>query len=212
MKNIWKNIERVGLILSILASGLALYISTKSCGDSSEALEMTKKEFSAKRFLILQSRMGNISPGFEFSTFDQNQKLQRMIIHLPLQFSEKELTIVPPEFYFDSNELQDSLVLILKRKIPEYKSNSGIQIRNISIPAIIVSNYVVAGEVLSDSALYHIEFDFRQEYFNNNPETQCEFKNLIFISRLSDESDFDKSLDEYWLEKFNGSLNTVEIN
>jgi hypothetical protein len=184
----------------------------KSCSDSSEALEITKKEFSSKRFLILQSRIGNMSPGFEFRTFDQNQKLQKIMIHLPLQFRAKELALEPPEFYFDSNELQDSLILILKRSIPSYKSNIRIQIRNTSIPAIIVSNYVVAGEVLSDSSLYHIEFDFRQEYFNNNPETQFEFKNIIFIKRLSDENDFDKSLDEYWLEKFNGSLNTAEIN
>jgi hypothetical protein len=211
-KTIWKNIERIGLVISILASGIALIISIRSCSDSNEALEISRKEFQAKRLLILKSELGNTSPGFEFRTFDNNQKLQKLLIYFPSQFCSNPLTAEPPEFYFDISELQDSLLIILKRNIPNYKPTDRIYIQNIPIAAIIVSNYVVAGEALSDSSLYNFESSFRQEYFNNSSETQIEFKNLIFKNRLSEESDFDRSLEDDWLENFNSFLKAAEIN
>jgi hypothetical protein len=212
MKINWKTIERLVLLLSIPASLIALFISIKSCSNSNEALDLSKREFEAKRLLILKSELGNFSPGFEFKTFDNNQKLQKLLIYFPSQFCSNPLTAEPPEFYFNTYELQDSLLTILKRNIPDYKLTDRINIQNIPVAAIIVSNYLVAGEALSDSSLYNIEFSFRQEYFNNSPETQIEFKNLVFIIRLLEDSNFDNSLDDYWLEKFNGSLNAKGKN
>jgi hypothetical protein len=210
MKILGKNIEKSGVISSVLISLIALGISFKSCCDSNEALELSKKEFQAKRFLILKSELGNASPGFEFKTFDENQKLQKILIHLPSQFQEKEIAIESSVFYFDLSELQDSLLVILKRNIPDYKPTDRINVRNVPIPTIIVSNYIVAGEALSDSSLYNLEFSFRQEYINNSPESQIEFKNLIFIKRLIEEGELDKNLSEYWIENFDTSLNTLE--
>jgi len=212
MKNLWKNVERFGLLFSILASGVALYISSRSCIDSNEALEMSKKEFQARRSIILQSELGNMSPGFEFKTFDQNQKLQKLVIHLPISFQNKELQIDPPEFYFSLNDLQDSLLHILKLNITNYKTDAHFNIPSILVPAIIVANYVVAGDVMSDKSLYNIEFIFRQAYFNNSSEIQLDFKNLIFISRWSDEKEHYQSLNEYWAENFKRSLKTLGSN
>jgi hypothetical protein len=207
MKINWKTIERLFLLLSIPASIIALIISIKSCSNSNEALDLSRREFDAKRLLILKSELGNNSPGFEFRTFDNNQKLQNLLIYLPSQFCSNRLTVDPPEFYFNINELQDSLLTILRRNNPTYKLTDKIYVQNIPVATIIVSNYVVGGESPLDSSLYNFEFSFRQEYWNNSLETQIEFKNLIFIDRLSEGNDFDKSLDDYWLEKFNGSLN-----
>jgi hypothetical protein len=209
MKINWKTIDRLVLISSILASIIALIISIKSCSNSNEALQLSKREFDAKRFLILKSELGNTYPSFEIRTFDQNQKLQKVIAHFPSPFKESEIQIEPPGFYVSLNELQDSLLVFLKRNIPNYKPTSRFEIRSIPIPVIFVSNYVVAGDALKDSSLYNIELDFRQEYFNNSSEMQCEFKNLVYIKRLSDEKDFDRTLSEYWMENFNGSLKNI---
>ena len=212
MKNIWKNIEKVGLISSIIVSVAALIISIKSCGDSNEALEITRKEFEAKRSLILQTNIGNMSPGFDLSTFDRNQKLQKLSVHLPARLQSKELQIEPPEFYFSLNELQDSLFQLVKLNIPNYKTDTRFHISSILVPAIIVSNYIVAGEVMWDTSFYNIEFYAQQDYYNNSSERRIEFRNLIFVSRWLDENDYYQSLDKYWKENFYASLKTLDSN
>lgn len=206
MKNVWKNIEKIVLVSSIPLSFIALIISIKSCSDSNEALELSKKEFNSKRMLVLQSNFGNMSPGFDFSSFDLNQKLQRLIIDLPPNIYREQIFIGPPEFHFSLTEIQDTLINFIKRTISDNKKNASLYIPSILIPIIIYSNFIVAGEAIWDRAVYNLEFSFQQ---NNNSEFYLEFKSLIFINRLSEDHNKGEFLTRLWKINYNELLKSL---
>ena len=192
MKNIWriflKNIERIGLVTSILFSMIALFISVRSCSDSGEALEISKKEFESKRLLVLQSNPSNMLPGFEFSSFDPNQKLQRLNIELPQNIYKEEIFVGPPDFHFSLAEIQDNLLTYIQKSIPSEMEKKPLLIRSILIPIIIKSNFVFAGEFLWDSSVYNLEFSYQLDNLNNMG-SYIECKSLIFVNRLNEEHD-----------------------
>jgi hypothetical protein len=193
MKNVWKNIEQIGLVTSILVSIIALIISIKSCGDSNEALEISKKEFESKKLLVLQSNPSNMLPGFEFSSFNLNQKLQRLIIELPQNIYKEEIFVGPPDFHFSLAEIQDNLLTYIQKSIPIERIKTPLLIRSILIPIIIKSNFVFAGEFLWDISVYNLEFSYQQDNLNNMG-SYIECKSLIFVNRLTEEHDHKEML------------------
>jgi hypothetical protein len=188
MKNVWKNIEKIVLVSSIPLSFIALIISIKSCSDSNEALEISKKEFESQRLLVLQSNPSNMLPGFEFSSFDSNQKLQRLIIELPQNIYKEEIFVGPPDFHFSLAEIQDNLLTYIQKSIPSERMKTPLLIQSILIPIIIKSNFVFAGEFLWDISVYNLEFSYQQDSLNNMG-SYIECKSLIFVSRLTEEHD-----------------------
>jgi hypothetical protein len=187
MKNIWrifwKNIEKIGLVTSILFSMIALFISVRSCGDSREALEISKKEFESKRLLVLQSNDSYMSPGFNFGVFDSNQKLQQLVIELPKNIFKEKIIIESPDFHFSLVEIQDSLKILIHKYLHGIKEKDFLLIKSFIIPIIIKTNFVAGGESLWDTSLYNLEFSFQLDHLNNL-ESYIEFKSLIFVNRL----------------------------
>jgi len=194
MKNVWKNIEKIVLVSSIPLSFIALIISIKSCSDSNEALEISKKEFESQRLLVLQSNPSNMLPGFEFSSFDSNQKLQRLIIELPKNIYKEKIFVEPPDFHFSLTEIQDNLEVHIHKSLSEDAKKNSLYIKSTQVPIIIKTNFIFAGESLWDTSVYNLEFSYQQDYLNNMG-SNVDFKSLIFENRLSND-DYEEMKDK----------------
>lgn len=208
MKQFWENIEKIGVILSIIISAIAIIISIRSCGNSNAALEISKKEYQSKRDLVLESKEGYVVPGFVFRPFNSNQKLQRIIVYLPQNFSKNEVYVEPPQFQYYLSEIEESLQQVLIKTAKQYVSRNILNIPSVLVPIIIKSNYVVGGENLWDISLYDLEFSYQ---FNsrNESDSYLEFKNLMFVGKWVDENDFTKTLNKFWLSNFKELLNKL---
>ena len=194
VNNFWDKIKNSKVIISLFISVIALGISIKSCVNSNDALDLSKKEFQAKRLLILEASNGNFSPGFIFNPFDKNQKLQSLSIYFPSQFSNAEVSIESSDFHYVTTELQDSLSRLIKRQYSNvYLNNQTLFIPNIFIPIVIKSNYVAAGESLWDTSVYKLEYSFRK-YNKFSHESNLNFISLIFIRRCAESSDYKRIL------------------
>lgn len=198
LKIFWNNIEKIGIAFSIIISISAFIISIRSCNDSDEALRLSKEEFQSKRILILQSQMGNVSPGFLIEPINKNLTLRDLKFHFPSNLTNETTTLKFPEFQFYLSDLQDKIIYLLDSSFTSI-IKTRFKINDLSVPVIIESEYVAEGSVLKNNSLYNLEFSFTNDAINDMHH--LEFRNLLFIEELkSNESNIE--LNNLWENNF----------
>jgi hypothetical protein len=205
MKNVWKNVERLGLVLSIPFSIAAFWISIKSCDNSNEAIKMTTEEFKSKRILILQGVESNFLPGFKIDPINQNQILRKIKIIFPNSLLADTVVLNSPDFQVSLSELQDKLILIIDSSNTSLIKTKNFQINGLFIPSIIESEYIAESSIYKDRSLYNLEFNFINNLVNN--DDYLNFDNLTFVKSLNDLEGIKTNLDVI-LEQ---NLNNIKI-
>jgi hypothetical protein len=205
MKNVWKNVERLGLVLSIPFSIAAFWISIKSCDNSNEAIKMTTEEFKSKRILILQGVESNFLPGFKIDPINQNQILRKIKIIFPNSLLADTVVLNSPDFQVSLSELQDKLILIIDSSYTSLIKTKNFQINGLFIPSIIESEYIAESSIYKDRSLYNLEFNFINNLVNN--DDYLNFDNLTFVKSLNDLEGIKTNLDVI-LEQ---NLNNIKI-
>lgn len=209
MKMTQKNLEKIGIIFSILFSFIATIISIKSCCNSNEALEISQKEFRSKRQLVFESKQGNTFPAFLFSPLDANQKVQSITVYLPARFNNDSIIIEPPEFEIYLSQIEDSLSVIFRINSFELKIDDQRHSFHVYIPIVVKTSYVVGGENLLDIAFYYLKFTIRRDPFNELAPI-IDFNNLAFSEKWVKDDHFNEALNDLWNKALNDLIGQIK--
>ncbi len=208
----WTNIKKNAPVISLVISGIAIWFSYRSCVDSTEALEITKKEFISKRTLILQAERSGLWGSIKFNPFDSNHKIQKLEIYFPGVFTSRNIIVDPPYFEYNYSDLFNYLKAYLHNATKKhYIENTVLYLPSVPVPVVIRTNFIAEGESFWQTSLYNLEFRFKQ-YHLNDRGIELEFVDIHFIKIWSDQTNFSQVLEKLWENQLDGLLNEVANN